>query len=133
MDLAAYRGSAEAFLVELTTEYYRHYAGLQDTYDIEPIYERHRELFSQEAVESLRALAGGAQDGTEERRQLRLLLDFAVEGHLGEATKSAEAELAQREAELAIELDGERIGFRESAVVQANEPDAGRRAAIEAA
>ena len=29
---------------------------------------------------------------------------------------------------LSIEVDGERIGFRESAVVQANEPDADVRA-----
>src|SRR5205085_261384 len=39
--------------------------------------------------------------------------------------------LARREAELALQVDGARIGFRASAVEQANEPDAERRARIE--
>jgi hypothetical protein len=30
MDLDAYRGAAETFLSELTSEYYRHYAGFKD-------------------------------------------------------------------------------------------------------
>ena len=51
MDLDGYRRSAEAFVTELTREYYRHYAGLNDEYEIEPIYERHGSLFTREAVE----------------------------------------------------------------------------------
>jgi hypothetical protein len=131
MDLAAYRASAEEFTAELSREYYRHFAGLEDELAIEPVYERHAELFAREAVEELRRLAGHS-DGDEARAR-RMLLDFAVEGHLGQETKQLEAERARREAELQLELDGERIGFRESSVVQANEPDAERRAAIEGA
>ena len=57
MDLAAYRGSAEAFVSELTNAYYRHYAGLEDEYAIEPIFERHAELFDRAAVDDLRELS----------------------------------------------------------------------------
>ena len=54
-----------------------------------------------------------------------MLLDFAVEGYIWAGRpRTLEAELARREAARQIEVDGERIGFRESAVVQANEPDA---------
>lgn len=135
MDLEAYRQSAEAFLAELTTEYYRHYAGLQDEYEIEPIYARHGGLFTREAVESLRVLAdrGGTPPESETGRRLRMLVDFAVEGYVGQQTKAVEAELARREAALQVAVEGEAIGFRESSVVQANEADAGRRAAIERA
>jgi hypothetical protein len=133
MDLDAYRASAEAFVSDLTAEYYRHFAGLKDDYAIEPIYDRHASLFTRESVHALRELASVPEPGTDEHRRRRMLLDFAVEGHLGQATKAIEAELARREAELAIEVDGERIGFRESAVVQANEPDAARRARIDRA
>ena len=49
MDLAAYRDSAESFLAELTAEYYRHYAGLKDEYELGPIYERHAALFTRPA------------------------------------------------------------------------------------
>jgi hypothetical protein len=132
VELEAYRRSAEEFVSELTGEFYRHYAGLKEAYEIEPIYARHAELFEAGAVVELRELLAAAPAGSEARRRLTLLLDFALEGHLGEATKAAEAELARRDAALTIELDGgERLGFRESAVAQANEADAGRRAAIE--
>src|SRR5436305_823489 len=133
MDLDAYRQSAESFLAELTTEYYRHYAGLQDEYGIEPIYARHAGLFTAGAVGSLRDLAAGAEPGSEERRRLTMLVDFAVEGYVGEQTKAVEAEQARREAALELLVDGERIGFRESNPLQANEPDPDRREQIEAA
>ena len=114
---------------ELTGEYYRHYAGLKDEFEIEPIYERHAELFGVARSHELRdALALATPAAASERRRLTMLLDFAVEGYLGQATKHAEAELARREASITLELGGERLGFRESAVVQANEPDAGARA-----
>ena len=133
MHLEAYRESAEEFVAELTAEFYRHYAGLKEEFEIESIYARHDSLFTRAAVEELREQAATPAPGTDERRRRRMLLEFAVEGHLGQATKTIDAELARREAELSIEVDGERIGYRESAVAQANEPDAERRAHIEEA
>jgi hypothetical protein len=133
MDLDAYRRSAETFVAELDAEYYRHYAGLKDGFDIEAIYDRHAALFSARSLDALRARATEPDPGTDEHRRRRMLLDFAVDGHLGLATKEADAELARREAALSIDVDSERIGFRESSVVQANEPDAERRARIERA
>ncbi|MDX6669299.1 MAG: hypothetical protein QOK04_2679, partial [Solirubrobacteraceae bacterium] len=132
MNLDDYRERAETFVAEISREYYNHFAGLKADLEIESIYERHSSLFMRAAVEDLRALAQAAPAGDEARR-LRALLDFCVEGHLGEATKSADAELARREAEVRIEVDGESIGFRESDMAQANEPDGERRARIEAA
>jgi hypothetical protein len=133
MDLATYRRSAEQFHIELMRAYYRHYAGLEDGFEIEPIYEAHAELFGREAVDELRGEVEAAPRDSEERRRLTLLLGFAIEGLLGQATKALEAELAEREARLSITVDGEALGFRQSAVIQANEPGADRRAAIEAA
>jgi hypothetical protein len=131
MDVNAYRQSAEAFLTDLTREYYVHYAGLKEAYEIEPIYERHEDLFTAGAIESLREQRDDTDPGSDESRRLRMLLDFAVEGHLGEATKELETQLAEREAALTIDLRDRQMGFRESSVVQANEPDAEVRAAIE--
>jgi hypothetical protein len=132
MDLDAYRAGAESFTAALSLEYYLHYAGHRDELGIEPIYERHAELFGRPAVDALRTEATAAAPG-DEGRSLRALLDFAVEGHLGLATKALDAELARREAELQLDVGGERLGFRESSVVQANEPDGDRRARIEEA
>lgn len=121
MNLAAYRADAEEFAASLDLEYYRHFAGLQDEFDIEGIYERHADLFSRDNVARLR------EEGTTQ------LLEFAVQGLIGRATKAEAAELARREASLEIEVDGEVMSFRQSSVIQVNEPNPERRAAIEAA
>src|SRR5579872_2421676 len=133
MDLAEYRGDAEEFLAALTLEYYRHYSGLQTEYTIEPIYARHAHLFTADAVLEVRSAFEAGAAGSEKRRRLALLLDFAVEGYIGEATKTIEAELARREADLVAELDGGTVAFRELPVLQANEPQADRRRALELA
>ena len=63
----------------------------------------------------------------------RSLLEFAVQGLIGRDTKEGAAELARREAALEIDWDGEALPYRSAAVVQANEPDADRRADLEEA
>jgi hypothetical protein len=119
MDLGRYREEAEEFVSALDGEYYLHFSGQQDTFDIEPVYERHADLFSSESVQQLR------EEGARE------LLEFAVHGLMGRATKAEEAELARREAALEIDLDGEAVPLRQAAVLQSNEADPDRRAAIE--
>ncbi|HTP23868.1 MAG TPA: hypothetical protein VMJ65_29975 [Solirubrobacteraceae bacterium] len=133
MDLDAYRHTSESFITELMREYYRHYAGLKDEFEIEAIYAAHEGLFTRDAVHALRDLDGRAIGGGDEQRRARMLLDFAVEGYVGAAAKAVDEELARAESALTIEVGEERIGFREAPVVQANEADPGRRAEIERA
>jgi hypothetical protein len=120
LDLDRYRAQADEFLAALGREHYQHFSGQKADYEIEAIYEQHASLFTRGAVEDLRG------EGNRE------LLRFAVEGLIGQETKSEEAELARRESRLSIELDGETIPLRQSGVVQGNETDPERRAAIEA-
>jgi hypothetical protein len=133
VELDSYRQSAEQFLVDLEGEYYRHYAGLKQDYEIEPIYASHRELFEADAVQSLRSLRDSAPEDSDDRRRLGMLLEFAALGHLEEQTNSLDAEIAHREATLSLAFDGREVGFREAPVVQANEPDGERRAEVERA
>ena len=53
-DLDAYRAEAEEFLSSIDREYYLHYSGQQDEFEIEAIYDRHAGLFSRESVDALR-------------------------------------------------------------------------------
>ena len=121
MDVDEYRARAETFLGELNREYYLHFSGRQDAFEIEAIYARHGELFTRDAVERLRE--GGN----------RGLLRFAAEGYVEQAVKTQSAELARLEATLEVEVDGETQPFRQAAVLQANEPDPTRRRALDAA
>jgi hypothetical protein len=121
LDLDLYRRRADEFMSELMLEHYLHFSGQKDEFEIEPIYERYGDLYTRQAVEELR------RDGNRE------LVMFAVQGLMGQETKAEEAELARREAAIEIEVDGETIPLRQSPVVQANEQDPERRAAIERA
>jgi hypothetical protein len=131
LDLDSYRERAENFIEELDREYYLHLAGHKSELEVEAIYERYGSLFGREAVERIGELRR-ASAGELERR-LRYLHQFALEGHLGAATRAEEARLAELEATLEVEVDGEAMPYRAAAIAQANSDDPERRAAIEAA
>jgi hypothetical protein len=131
MPLDAYRTRAEEFLAELTDAYRRHYAGLTDDYPADAIYARYGDLFTVETVATLRD--GLIRALAQKRRPIQFLLDFAIEGLIGHKTRELEAALAQREAALTVEAGGRTLPFRQSATVQANEPDAASRAELEQA
>jgi oligoendopeptidase F len=130
-DFDTYSREAESFVSALDREYYLHFAGLKESFEIEEIYDRHRSLFEREIVDRLRERL--EQSEGDEQRRFRYLLQLAVEGYIGQATKSEAAELAEREGALEIEFDGTTESYRQTAIVQSNEPDADRRAAIEEA
>jgi hypothetical protein len=132
LDLHAYAAEAETFVGSMDREYYLHFAGHKGELEIAPIYDRHHGLFRKAAVEELRERLSRAQPGDDERRT-RYLLEFAVGGFVGEATKTQETALAEREAALEIEVDGRREPYRQASISQANEPDPERRAQIEQA
>ena len=90
-ELDAYRGQADRLLAELDEEFYLHYAGHKDTLELEPIYERHRELTT---LERARAI-GLAVDGDARTREL---WRFACEGFFGNLTKRYDEQTAAREA-----------------------------------
>jgi hypothetical protein len=131
VELDGYRRQAETFCEQIDREYYLHHAGRKRSFDIEPIYDRHAELFSRRAVEDLREAARSA--GGEESRRVRYLLDFAFQGHLGREVKAEATRLAELEAEMVVEADGEAVPYRGVTVALANEADAGRRAGLERA
>ena len=114
-----YRAEAETFLTSIDREYYEHFAGLKDDFEIEAIYERHGRLFSRDAVDGLR------------EGDSRTLLKFAAEGYVEQGVKELSAEFARLEASLEVELDGAAIPYRQAAVMQANERDPTRRRALE--
>ena len=130
-DLDEYRRDAELFLEELNREYYLQGAGHKPDLAVEPIYGRHEALFGADAVERIGELRRAAEG--EEETRLRYLHHFALDGHLGAATRQLEARVAELEASLEIDVGGERVSYRMAPVLQANEEDPERRAEIETA
>jgi hypothetical protein len=117
-ELDAFRDAADRFIAEIDEEYYLHYAGLKDSLELEPIYERHSELTKLETANRLTSAP------TE-------LWRFACEGFLGNLTREHQEKVAQVESELEATVDGEQVPFRMLRPVIANEADRDRRRRLE--
>ena len=125
-EIETYSAEADRFIAELDEEYYLHYAGLKDRLELEDIYERHSMLTQLENVQSV----GEAVDGD---RRVRELWQFGCEGYLGKFTREHAEKLAELEAELEVNVDGETVPFRMIRPTMANEADRGRRERLDRA
>jgi hypothetical protein len=123
-ELDQYRERADRFMAELDEETYLHFAGLKDSYELEPIYARYTDLTGLEQARSI----GLAVDGGSRIVQL---WRFACEGYLGALTRETTERLAELEAELEAELDGQRIRYRMIRPVLANTEDREQRRLLE--
>src|ERR671934_1663771 len=104
-ELDAYREQADRFIAELDEEFYLHYAGHKDTFDLSPIYERHRNLTEIDNVKSVGlSINGGAR--------VRELWRFSCEGYFGDLTREHAEKLAELESELTVSIDGEELPYR---------------------
>jgi len=125
-ELDAYREQADRFIAELDEETYLHFAGLKDSYDLVPIYERHQELTELEKAQWIgMAVNGGAR--------IRELWRFACEGYLGNLTREPTERVAELEAELKATVDGEEVPYRMIRPLTANSEDRARRQRLEEA
>lgn len=126
-ELEAYRDEADRFIAALDEEYYLHFAGLKDEFELTPIYERFSDLTTLDACGRLAATAEAEGRGAVE------LWRFACEGYIGDLTRADAEEIAGLEASLSAEVDGEEIGFRLLRPSIANEPDRARRERLDRA
>jgi hypothetical protein len=126
-ELEAYRDEADRFIAALDEEYYLHFAGLKDEFELSPIYERFSDLTT---LDACRRLAASAEI---EGRGARELWRFGCEGYLGDLTRADAEEIAGLEASLSATVDGEEIGYRLLRPSIANEPDRDRRERLDRA
>jgi hypothetical protein len=122
-----YRAEADRFIAALDEEYYLHFAGHKDAFQLEPIYERFADLTTLDACARVGAAADGGGRGEIE------IWRFACEGYLGNLARAEAEDIAGLEASLTAEIDGEPVPFRMLRPAMANEPGRERRATLEAA
>jgi hypothetical protein len=125
-EIEALSADADRFISELDEETYLHFAGLKESYELAPIYERHERL-----TELDTALGLGA--AVDEDRRRRELWKFACEGYLGNYTREEAERVAELEATLTATVDGEEIPFRMLKPRLMNEESSAVRERIEAA
>ena len=127
MNLDAYRAEADRFMASLDEEYYLHFAGLKETFELAPIYERFSDLTT------LAPARSSPRRHPEPRTAPAELWRFACEGYLGNLTRGEDEEIARLESTLTVDVDGEEIGYRMLRPSIANEPDRPRRGRLNAA
>ena len=125
-EIEALSADADRFLAEIDEESYLHFAGLKETYDIAPIYERHESLTQLDTALAL----GASVDGDRRRREL---WKFACSGYLGNLVSEEAERIAELEAKLTATVDGEEIPFRMLRPRLMNEEDRDVRERVEAA
>jgi hypothetical protein len=125
--LDAYREEADRFIAALDEEYYLHFAGLKESFELTPIYERYADLATLDACRRLADAAESGNRGTVE------LWRFACEGYLGDLTRQEGEAIAGLEASLEAEIEGRKVAFRMLRPEMANEPDRGRRERLDQA
>ena len=125
-ELDEYRERVDRFVADLDEEYYLHFAGLKETLDLAPIYDRYADLTTLEKARSIGESVNGSNG-------IRELWRFACEGYLGQLTKEFEEKVARLEAELKTTVDGEEIGFRMIRPAIANASERSKRERLERA
>ncbi len=123
--LDALRAEADRFIAELDEEAYLHFAGLKETYDLVPIYERHAELTKLDTALGIGASVNGG-------RNVRELWRFACEGYLGNFVSEEEEKIAEAETKT-VQVGDEAIPYRDLRPRIANADDRDVRKRLELA
>jgi hypothetical protein len=123
-ELDAYRERIDRFIADLDQEYYEHFAGLKEDFDLDSVYRHYEDVTSLEQATRMREAVDGSFGSIE-------LCRFACEGYLGALTRRYEEEAAVLEAKLKATVDGEEIPFRMLRPTMANSADRSRRERIE--
>jgi len=129
MDLEGYRKKAENFISEMEKQYYLHFSGQKDEYNISEIYEKYKDLFTKKVIEEIDDIRKEMKG--EERKRLNFLYRFCMEEYIGQRVKKLKETIAQDESKAKIMIDDEETSFRNSEVIISNEPEQEKRAEIE--
>ena len=126
------RARGERFLQEVSAEHHAAHAGLKKGANLQPIYEKHREAYGDEALALARELfrdhAPGDGPVSETYRSARLLLDWLVESRAGRELAPLEEREIGWEAAAVIKLpDGTEEPYQRAAITIGNTRDAKAR------
>ena len=128
LDLPALRDNGEAFLEEISREYHSAHAGLKAEAQLQPIYERHRKAYGDEAYDVAQNLFHGTAPATEEHRSGRLLLEWLIESRVGrELAPFEEKQIAWEGQAVIRRADGSGEPYQRAAITIANTRDIGSR------
>jgi hypothetical protein len=134
LSLERLRQEGDAFNTEISREYYLALSGNKASAELQPIYARHAEIMSRDALELAIEAFRGAPDGSEDKRAARLLVDWEAEAQSARELAALDERQIAWEASAAVRLaDGRQIPFEKASIEMGNSTDRAERQMIEKA
>src|SRR3989304_4749571 len=106
MDLKKYRKDAESFLYKIEKEYYLHFSGQKDNFNVSDIYNQYEYLFTREDIDYIKNLKDISYG--EEKKKAAYLLRFCVESYIDRQTKGLIESIAEDEARANVVIEGKK-------------------------
>ncbi|HVX40227.1 MAG TPA: hypothetical protein VHB25_11690 [Gemmatimonadaceae bacterium] len=126
------RREGEAFMVEISREYYLAHSGHKATAELQPIYARHANILNDDSLALARETFRNAPEGSEELRSARLLLDWQSDSQSARQLAPLDEREIAWEASAVVRLpEGREIQYEAVAIEMANTADPAERHAIE--
>jgi hypothetical protein len=133
LSLESLRRDGEAFMEEISREYYLALAGHKPAPVLTPIFRKFAHLSSSDAVRLARQALESAANG-DERNRARALLEWIVDKSVRDELASLEEKVLEWEGNSMVKVaTGEAIQYERASIEMANESDRRRRLAIAAA
>ena len=134
LSLDRLRREGEAFMEEISREYYLAHSGHKHSAELQPIYERHASILGPDALAMVLEQFRAAAPGSEEWRGLRLLADWLTEAQSSRVLAPLDEREISWEGGAVVRLpDGRELQYQRVAIELANTPDARERHTIERA
>jgi hypothetical protein len=119
---------------EISREYYLALSGQKPSAELQPIYAKHADVMSRDALELTIDAFRGASEGSEEQRAARLLVDWEADAQSSRELAGLDERQITWEASAFVQLaDGRQIPFEKASIEMANSSDRDERQAIEKA
>ena len=134
LSLEQLRERGDAFNTEISREYYLALSGQKPSAELQPIYAKHADVMSRDALELTIDAFRGASEGSEEQRAARLLVDWEADAQSSRELAGLDERQITWEASAFVQLaDGRQIPFEKASIEMANSSDRDERQAIEKA
>jgi hypothetical protein len=130
MDTLRERG--EAFMIDISREFYLAYSGQKPSAELQPIYAKHAAVLDEDSLALVLDAFKSAPEGSEERRSTRLLLDWQADSQSGRQLAALdEREIAWEVSAVVRVPDGREIQYEAVSIEISNSTKADERHAIE--
>jgi hypothetical protein len=133
LSLERLRSEGQAFMEQISREYFLVGSGLKPTAELQPIYDRYEAIIGEEALHLVREQMHRAPAGSDERRQARMMLEWLADLQGSRQLAPLEEREIAWESSAVIHLEGRDIEFQQVAITIANTADRRERLRIERA